>query len=78
MLVAFLSYWQCLLPYRSFAISQNTKIPLRITGKHNQTGDRIEQNHPWSKNGSRNNKENLEGDNFGNRNPRKEIKNHRY
>jgi hypothetical protein len=27
-----------------------------MTGKHNQTGDRIEQNHPRCKNGSRNNK----------------------
>jgi hypothetical protein len=29
----------------------------RITGKHNQTGDGIEQNNPRSKNGSRNNEE---------------------
>jgi hypothetical protein len=28
------------------------------TGKHNQTGDGIEQNHPRPKKGSRNNKEN--------------------
>jgi uncharacterized protein YdcH (DUF465 family) len=36
----------------------NTKIFERITGKHNQIGDRIEQNHPRSKNGSRNKEEN--------------------
>jgi hypothetical protein len=29
------------------------------------------------KNGSRNNKENTKGDNSGDRNPRKEIRNHR-
>ena len=36
-------------------------------------GERIEQNHPGSKNGSRNNKEITNGDNSGDRNPRKEI-----
>ena len=49
----------------------------RITGKHNQTGDGIEQNHPKSKNGSRNNEESPKEDNSGDRNPRKEIRNHR-
>jgi hypothetical protein len=39
-------------------------------GKHIQTGERIEQNYPRSKNGSRNNKENPKGDNSGDRNPR--------
>jgi hypothetical protein len=29
------------------------KIPLKITEKHNQTGEGIEQNHPGSKNRSR-------------------------
>jgi hypothetical protein len=56
---------------------ETQKVPLRITGKHNQTGDGNEQNHPRSKNGSRNNKENPMGDNSGDRNPRKEIRNHR-
>jgi hypothetical protein len=41
-------------------------------------GDKIEQNHPISKNVSRNNKENPKGDNSGDRNPRKDIRNHRY
>jgi hypothetical protein len=41
------------------------------------TGDGIEQNHPRSKKGSRNNEENPKGDNSGDRNPRKEIRNHR-
>jgi hypothetical protein len=40
-------------------------------------GDEIEQNNPGSKNGSRNNKEITEGDNSEDRNPRKEIRNHR-
>ena len=46
-------------------------------GNHSQTGDGIEQNHPRSKNGSRNNEENPKRDNYGARNPRKEIRNHR-
>jgi hypothetical protein len=37
----------------------------------------MEQNHPESKNGSRNNKEITKGDNSGDRNPRKEIRSHR-
>jgi hypothetical protein len=37
----------------------------------------IKQNLARSKNGSRNNEENSKGDNFGVRNPRKEIINHR-
>jgi hypothetical protein len=48
-----------------------------MTRKHNQTGDGIEQDHPRSKNGSRNSKENPEGENSGDRNSRKEIRNHR-
>jgi hypothetical protein len=39
-------------------------------------GERIEQNHPGSKNGSRNNKEITKGDHFGNRKPRKEVRSH--
>jgi hypothetical protein len=38
--------------------------------------DGIEQNHPRSKKGSRNNKENPKGDNSGDRNPMKGIRNH--
>jgi hypothetical protein len=45
--------------------------------KQNSTGDGFEQNHPRSKNGSRNNEENSKGENSGFRNPRKEIRNHR-
>jgi hypothetical protein len=37
----------------------------------------MEQNHERPKNGSRNNKEHPKGDNCGDRNPRKEIRNHR-
>ena len=37
----------------------------------------MKQNHPRSKNGSRNNKENPKGDNSGDRNTRKEIWKHR-
>jgi len=36
-----------------------------MRGKHNQTGEVIEQNHPGFKNGSRNNKESTKGDNSG-------------
>jgi hypothetical protein len=38
---------------------------------------KIEQNHPGSKNGSRNSKEVTKEDSSGDRNPRKEIRNHR-
>jgi hypothetical protein len=38
--------------------------------------ERIEQNHPGSKNERRNNKEITKGDNSGDRNPRKKIRNH--
>ena len=40
-------------------------------------GDGIEQNHPRPKKGSRHNKENPKGDSTGDKNPRKEIWNHR-
>jgi hypothetical protein len=36
------------------------------------------KNHPGSKNGSRNNKEITKEENSGERNPRKEIRSHRY
>jgi hypothetical protein len=49
-----------------------------MTGKINQIHNGIVQNHPRFKNGSRNNKENTKGDNSGDRNHRKEIRNHRY
>jgi hypothetical protein len=39
-----------------------------------QRGERIEQNTPGSKTGSRNNKEITEGDNSGDSKPRKEIR----
>jgi hypothetical protein len=40
------------------------KFPQRITGKHNQTDDGIEQSHPRSKSGCKNNKENTKGKNL--------------
>jgi hypothetical protein len=43
-------------------------------GKHNQTGEAIEQNHPGSINGYRNNKEITKGDNLGDRKTTKEIR----
>jgi hypothetical protein len=46
-------------------------------GKHSQTGEEIEQSHPGSKNGNRNNKEITKGVNNGDRKPRKEIRSHR-
>jgi hypothetical protein len=58
-------------------LKEKTQKSLRVTGKHYQTGERIEQNHPGPKNGSRNNKENPKGENSEDRNPRKEIRNHR-
>jgi hypothetical protein len=58
-------------------LKEETQKPLKIIRKHKQTGDRIEQNHSKSKNGSRNNEENPKGDNSEDRNPRKEIRNHR-
>ena len=39
------------------ALKRKHKNPLKNTGKHNQTGEGIEQNSPGLKNGSRNNKE---------------------
>ena len=52
-------------------------MPWRITGKHIQKGERIEQNHPASKIGSRNNKEITKGDNSGDGKSRKEVGIHR-
>jgi hypothetical protein len=37
----------------------------------------LKKKHPGSKKGSRKNKENPNGDNAGDRKPRKEIRNHR-
>jgi hypothetical protein len=48
------------------------------TRKHNQTSKGIEQTHPGSKNGNRNNKEITKGDNPRDRKTRKEIMSHRY
>jgi hypothetical protein len=45
--------------------------------KTNQTGEGIEQNHPWSKNENKNSKEITKGDNPADRKPRKKIKNYR-
>jgi hypothetical protein len=46
-----------------------------IQEKNIQTGERIEQNYPVSKNGKRNNKEITRGDNSGNRKAMKEVRN---
>jgi len=51
--------------------------PLRITEKHKQTGEGIEQNHPGFKNRNRNNKESTKGDNLGHIKLRKETGSHR-
>jgi hypothetical protein len=48
-----------------------------ITGKHNQTGEENKRNYPRSKNGNRNNKEIINGDNLRVRKPGKEIRSHR-
>ena len=45
-----------------------------ITGKDQQTCEGTEQNHPRSKNGCRNNKEIIQGNNSGDSNSRKEIR----
>ena len=59
-------------------VKQETQKSLKeLQEKNNQTGNGIEQNHPRSKNESRNNEENPKGDNSGDRSPRKEIGNHR-
>lgn len=48
-----------------------------VTGKHNETGEGIEQNDPGSKSGNRNSKEITKKENLGGRKPRKEIRRHR-
>jgi hypothetical protein len=59
-------------------LERKHKNPLKNTGKHNQTGEGIEQNHLGTKNGNRNNKENTKGNNPGERKLRKEIRSHRH
>ena len=60
-------------------LKEETQKPLkRITVKQCQIDERIEQNHPASKNGSRNNEEITKGGTSGNRKPKKEVRNHRY
>ena len=54
------------------------KNPLKNYRKHINTGERIEQNHSQSKNGSRNNTEITKEDNPGNRKSRKEDRSYRY
>ena len=58
-------------------IKEENQISYRNTGKHNQTGERIEQNCPGSKNGNRNIKENTKGDNPGDGKPMKESRSHK-
>jgi hypothetical protein len=56
---------------------ETQKIPERIIGKYNHIGEGIEQNHPESKNGNRNNKEITKRDYSGDRKPRREVRSHR-
>jgi hypothetical protein len=59
-------------------LKEETQKSLKeFTGKHYQTDEGIEKNHPGSKNGIRNNKQPTKGDNSGDINSRKEIRNHR-
>jgi hypothetical protein len=60
------------------ALKEKPQKSLRVIEKHYQTGERIEQNHPGSRSGNRNNKVMTMGNNSGDRNPRKEIRNHRF
>jgi len=46
-------------------LTTKKKEKKKITGKHNETGEGIEQNHPGFKTGNRNNKEITKGDNLG-------------
>jgi hypothetical protein len=58
-------------------LKEETQKSLKELQENTTKRDGIEQNHPRSKNGSRNNEEYPKGDNSGDRNPRKEIRNHR-
>ena len=49
-------------------LKEETKNALKITGRHNQTGEGTEQNHPRYKNGNRNNKEITKADTSGEEN----------
>jgi hypothetical protein len=56
-------------------LKEETEKSLKNYRKTYKIGEEIEQNHPGSKNESRNNKEITKGDNSGDRKPRKEIRN---
>ena len=58
-------------------LKEETQESLKELQENNQTGEGNDQNHPRSKNGTRNNKEITKGDNPGVRKPRKEIRSHR-
>ena len=59
-------------------LKEETQKSLKeLQEKNNQIGEGIKQNHPRSKNGSRNNREYKRRDNSGDRNPRKEIRSYR-
>jgi hypothetical protein len=58
------------------ALKEETQNSLKELQENNQTGQRIEQNHSGSKNGSRNKKEITRGDYTGDRKPRNEIRSH--
>jgi hypothetical protein len=59
------------------AFKEETKNLLKNYRNHNQIGEGNKQNHPRSKNGSRNNKEITKRDNPSVRKPRKEMRSHR-
>jgi hypothetical protein len=60
------------------ALKEETQKSRRVLKEKNyQTGERIKQNHPGSKNGSRNNKGITKGDNSVERNTWKEVRKHR-
>jgi hypothetical protein len=56
---------------------KKTKKSLKELEENKTTGEEIEQFHPGSKNGSRNNKEITKGDNSGEEKSRKTVRSHR-
>jgi hypothetical protein len=60
------------------SLKEERKKSLKELQKNTIKGERKEQNHPGSKNGTKNNKEITKGDNPGFRKPRKEIRSYRF
>jgi hypothetical protein len=58
------------------ALKEKTQKSLKEL-QENKTGEGIEQKHPRSKHGNRNNKEITKGDNSRDRKPREEVRRHR-